>query len=447
VPGVYVAHVGGQSFGAARAQLIERNLDILERLYPGYHRMIADFQREDPLAELRRRLDMVRWRASRGPGPAVLLVTHASGGGVERVIRERGAAIRARGGRPVVLRSVMAREGEARYVHGLCVLERPGAKDLATFPNLRFQLPGELPVLLRLLRGERIERVEIHHLLGHDHAVTHLARRLDVPYDVHVHDYAGVCPRISLVGREGRYCGEPDDPAVCDRCVRAAGSALTEALPVAALRTRTAAELAGAGRVVVPSADTGVRLRRYFPAVRPTVEPLEDDDAYPSILPIPNPPSRIGVIGGIGSEKGYEVLLACARDAAERRLNLHFTVIGHTHDDDRLMETGRVFVTGPYQEAEAIPLIRSHDIHLAWQPSIWPETWCFTLGLAWRAGLMVAAFDLGAPAERIRRTGRGWLLPLGLPPPAINSVFPGLRAPGERNSGSLGAYQRVPNTV
>ena len=34
----------------------------------------------------------------------------------------------------------------------------------------------------------------------------------------------------------------------------------------------------------------------------------------------------------------------------------------------------------------------------------------------------VVAFDLGAQAERIRRTGRGWLLPLGLPPPAINNA-------------------------
>jgi hypothetical protein len=72
-------------------------------------------------------------------------------------------------------------------------------------------------------------------------------------------------------------------------------------------------------------------------------------------------------------------------------------------------------------------LIHAQNIQLAWQPSIWPETWCFTLGLAWRAGLGVAAFDIGAPAERIRRTGRGWLLPLGLPPAAINSAFLGLR--------------------
>jgi glycosyltransferase involved in cell wall biosynthesis len=56
-------------------------------------------------------------------------------------------------------------------------------------------------------------------------------------------------------------------------------------------------------------------------------------------------------------------------------------------------------------------------------PSIFPETWCFTLAEAWRAGLQVAAFDIGAQAERIRETGRGLLLPLGLPPHAINKAL------------------------
>jgi hypothetical protein len=36
-------------------------------------------------------------------------------------------------------------------------------------------------------------------------------------------------------------------------------------------------------------------------------------------------------------------------------------------------------------------------------------------------------FDIGAPAERVRQTGRGWVLPLGLPPGAVNDAL--LRLP------------------
>src|SRR5258705_40073 len=170
---------------------------------------------------------------------------------------------------------------------------------------------------------------------------------------------------------------EPDDPAVCEACVRDAGRYTGEEIGIAALRARSAADLLAARRVVVPSTDAAARLRRHFPATVPEVEPLEDDTAYPVERMLAAPPARIGIIGGIGTQKGYDVVLACARNAAARGLNLHFTVIGLTPDDARLMETGRVFVTGPYQEAEAVQLIRSNGIDVAWQPSIWPETWCF----------------------------------------------------------------------
>ena len=114
---------------------------------------------------------------------------------------------------------------------------------------------------------------------------------------------------------------------------------------------------------------------------------------------------------------------ACARDARKRDLDLTFVVAGTTIDDRRLIETGRVFVTGPYRPDEAVALIRAQDAALALLPSIWPETWCFALTELWRAGLRVAAFDIGAPAERIRQTGRGFLLPLGSSPRAINDAL------------------------
>ena len=50
VPGVFVAHAGAGSFGGAKAQLLERNLAILNRLHPGYDALIAAFRDADPLA-------------------------------------------------------------------------------------------------------------------------------------------------------------------------------------------------------------------------------------------------------------------------------------------------------------------------------------------------------------------------------------------------------------
>ncbi|HST73820.1 MAG TPA: glycosyltransferase, partial [Acetobacteraceae bacterium] len=291
------------------------------------------------------------------------------------------------------------------------------------FPNLRFAVPAELPSLVRLLRRERPLRVEFHHLLGHAPDLMALPNLLGVPYRVSVHDYGWFCPRLVLVGGNGRYCGEPD-VVDCETCVADHGRYMAEEMSVAAVRARSARFLAAAERVEVPSRDVAVRLARYFPELDPAIMPLE---AEPEAVPARRPPRggslRVCVVGAIGVEKGYDVLLGAARDAARRRLPLDFVVVGHTIDDQRLLATDRVFVTGPYRPDEVETLIRAQGADLALLPSVTPETWCFTLTEAWRAGLDVAAFDFGAQAERIRRAGRGWLLPPGINAAALNDAL------------------------
>jgi glycosyltransferase involved in cell wall biosynthesis len=183
--------------------------------------------------------------------------------------------------------------------------------------------------------------------------------------------------------------------------------------------------------VIAPSEDAARRVRRPVPGLAISVEPPEPEpSAGSSPRARPGALVRICIAGAIGVPKGYNVLLAAARDAAERDLSLAFSVVGHTIDDAPLLETGRVFVTGPYAPGEAEELIRAERADLGLLPSVAPETWCFALGELWRAGLDVVAFDLGAQAERIRHTGRGFLLPSGLPAPALNDA---LLATGRRS--------------
>jgi len=121
---------------------------------------------------------------------------------------------------------------------------------------------------------------------------------------------------------------------------------------------------------------------------------------------------RVALIGGIGVHKGYRVLLGCARDARARRLPLEFVVIGHTADDQALLRTGRVFITGRYVEGEAPALLQRECPTLVFLPSVWPETWSYVLDEALAAEIPVVAFDLGAIAERLRAAGTGTLLPV-----------------------------------
>ena len=438
VPSVFVAHVGGHSFGFAKQHLIARNMGVLNQLHPGYDTLIHDFQRTDPLAEHRRRLDLERWKTFRTRARSVLLVTHGRGGGVRRHVAERAAALRAEGLRPILLWPVASRTGGGRD----CVL---GNGPEGGTPNLRFAIPAELDLLARILKADRPLRAEVHHMIGHDHALMDLFRQLAIPYDIVVHDYSWLCPRINLVGPDHRYCGEPE-LAGCDACIADAGPTNDETTSPRALRHRSAAELFGATKVIVPSDDVAARIVRHFPTAQPKVVAWENDETLPPASPAPLAADgirRVCVVGAIGIEKGYDILLACARDAANRNLPLRFHLVGHSCDDARLLATGRVEITGEYPEHEAVALIQRQQAQLAWLPSLWPETWCYTLTQAWQAGLDVLAFDLGTPALRIRRTGRGWIVPLGLAPRGLNTHLLAASS-GPSNSGTQesGAHTR-----
>ena len=177
-------------------------------------------------------------------------------------------------------------------------------------------------MLLRLLRATSPRLIEVHHTLHHPPAILDLIARLGVPYDVHIHDYPWFCPQVSLVGAERRYCGEPSVTG-CEACVADCGRVIDEEIGVAgpARPLRRVPCRGASGRRAIrrrreyacaphfPSSATHGRPaggRRLRSPIRRARKPRDDR-------------CRVCMLGAIGVHKGYDILLACARDAAERR--------------------------------------------------------------------------------------------------------------------------------
>ncbi len=403
---------------AVHVSLARPSSDMLERLHPGYAALMAGFSSLDPLRAARTAYDAKRWEEGRR-GAAVVLVTHDQGGGVERHVSERVATIRALGLRAIVLRPRA----------GFAISD--GMDD--THPNLLF---AGVDALAAFLAADQPCAVELHHIAEHEAGIERLAGTLRVAFDYILHDYAAICPRVTFCAAN-TYCGAPQDSRICDDCIADHGAQIPFSGPVAAWREKHAMLLGAARRVVAPSRDAGERLKRFFGKIEPAVTHWEDDTTWPpAVVKAGASAMNVAVVGGIGVEKGYFVLLACARDAAQRALPLRFTVVGHTIDDRRLLDTGRVFITGPFAEGEALMLLREESPTCGFLPSIWPETWCYALSALWQAGLHVMAFDLGAQAERIRARGGGTLMPPGSLPGVLNDRFlalPGLQESDARN--------------
>lgn len=405
---VFVRHRGGASFGASAGARQRAGLAVLQQRYPGYSQLIAEHVRRDPAFDSRRRLDAARLQHVGAGRPAVLLVTHALGGGTARHVDDLAERLFAAGALPLVLRPGAA----GREVW----LSSPLA---AATPNLRYAAEGNLdPRLVEDLRALDVRLVHLHHLQGlaeHGPAlVRSLVAALGVPLDVTVHDWMWLCPRVDMVDGSERYCGGPG-PEKCRTCLARNGSPFGQPDPVDWRRVHGEL-LETARRVVVPTPDAAARLAQVWPELRLQVLP------HPEVGPPPDDEDRsaaaaadgrvhVALLGAMGLNKGSRVLAELARDAARRRLPLVFHVFGYSDIDAELRRAGPVEISGRYAPQDLPEMVRGAGCRLALFPAVTPETWSYTLSEAWDLGLWPVALDLGALAVRIRSEGHGEVLP------------------------------------
>lgn len=401
---VFAHHWGSASFQGEKAKRVQAALKVMAKRHPRYHQDVDEFIKRDPLAVARRRLDWARMRRMRRQNN-VLIVCHNRGGGTERHVQEDIKRLSAEGFGVYLLRPAHRRPSYATLTH-------PAINAL---PNIPAFALSETEALKDALKDLDIREIHTHSFVDFEtKAPIHLIaviKELKARWEVNLHDYKVICPRINLADENGYYCGEPNYQE-CNNCLAERGSdfAVTD---ICTWRGMHSVVLMTADQVLVPDDDVEMRLQRYFPQIQFSVSPHETIDslniAAQRLWPQPGEALRVVVVGAIGKLKGFDVLLNCARDARLRRLAIQFIVMGYSMND-RLLEEVGVHVTGKYSEAEAVELLSSLKPHLVWLPSLWPETYSYTLSLALQAGYPVMAFDIGAIATRLRKLHRDELL-------------------------------------
>ncbi len=418
---VFVTHFGSVSFGRGRSKRrkMVRALERLKERYPDYEREVGRFIARDPMVAARLRLDAARIRrAARQERPArtVLMVAHDWGGGVEQHVDVMTRALEAEGV------NVFRLQPYEDHATPAVTLRGPRLRNKRhLLPNAeRIAMNQSLDELIEALRLLDVDHVHVHHAGGFGLFATDwiraLPERVGCEYDLTLHDYAPVCPRLHFNLPDGHYCGEPGLDE-CERCIASFGSPIGY-YPMWRWRPGWQPLLDGARRVFCPSRDVADRMARYFPeveyCVRPHPErvPRERHRAPPSSRR-PGEPLRVAVPGAIGEQKGFDLVIECAEDARRRRLPIRFRVVGYTMNDERAEEAG-VEVLGRYRPEEAERVIAEAECDLAFLPSLTPETWCFTLSSVLRAELFPVVFDLGALAERVREAKWGEIVPRAL---------------------------------
>ena len=221
--------------------------------------------------------------------------------------------------------------------------------------------------------------------------VQELSVALGCPYDVILHDYFALCPRIDMITGSLRFC-DAAPPTVCVGCIAAHGSDV-KAVDPHTWRRDFLEFLGGADKVVAPSEDLALRMQPHLPSKPIGVWQPEDDATLPpERMPQlkADEPLRVIILGALNIPKGARVVRSLGLQAASEGAPLTVRVIGPSPETDLLRRAG-VEVTGTFRTADLGKLIAEAAPHVVFLPAIWPETWSFVLTSALNLSLPVVA--------------------------------------------------------
>jgi len=393
---VFVRHTGEVSFAADASGGKAAGLKAVLDRHPDYLDRVHAYIAAKPAAAARRRLDAARLKRLLPQAGAVAFVTHAFSGGVVRHLDDMAAMLAEAGLGAVIL---APRRDDRGGRIGIDL------RDGLDVPNLAgLDVEADFDALAAALASLGVRQIHVHSLVEWPQTALErlplLAGALGVPLDFTFHDYLAVCPRINMIDETGVFCGVHGWRA-CNACENRAAPP-PGAPDIDVWRERYRRFVVAARHLYAPSRDTAERLAGYFPdrliRVMPHVEP--EPPAVPAAAArAPGERLRVAIIGAIGPHKGSALVLAMAEDARARALPLDFVLVGHSDVDAAL--AGLATITGRYSEEAVDGLLAAQRCHVALIPSVWPETYCYTLSIALRNGFPVAVFDLGAQRERL----------------------------------------------
>ena len=173
----------------------------------------------------------------------IVLVMHSWGGGTERHVFEMAKALQC----PTVSVCIMKFCRDPKTVVELSHFGENVSDRVRSY-----SIPDEISKIPEDLSALGMTHMHIHHVVGGGHSVSDclrwIATEAKLQYDITIHDYYLICPRINLVDQRGIYCGEPSVQQ-CEKCVAANGSWLGQ-FSVGLWREQSARLLHGARKIL-----------------------------------------------------------------------------------------------------------------------------------------------------------------------------------------------------
>lgn len=400
VENLFVWHKHGGSFlSEDKKRYIERNSAILEKRYPTYKKDVDIYCAMDPNCQVREyvKMRMIQDNVEQ----FIVVLDHDWGGGAGKYMENRIQSMLDHN--TAVMRIVDNADVGLQMVVYYDEYE-------ATFRV------DQLEDTCSILTGHQVQQVMINELVAYEHIaqvqqfIIGLKKNFKTEITMLCHDFYPVCPSIYLLNDQQKHCFLPANLEECEKCYHNNTNKMNlEYNSIASWRSIWAEFLSQCDHVITFSENTKSYYEQCYPDIHYEVvphqvdyiEPVEKIDKTSDLI-------TIGYIGNMMPSKGSEILIRMAELIEEQGLNARIVVIGpnlSTSANEHLL------IHGKYSRDELPELMKEYQVDIVFIASIWPETFSYTTEEAIKMGMKVAAFDLGAPAERLKKYDKGIIIP------------------------------------
>ena len=272
---------------------------------------------------------------------------------------------------------------------------------------------------IRLMDMLKISKIYVNQLISYPvYKVMSWIRATHIEYEFFIHDFYSICPSYNLLNSHQVYCYAETKVEVCRRCL--SNSAISRYgtlnhIDIQVWRKNFKQFLLDADRVIAPSQSVVDIMQKYYPEIEVEIQGHKVVASIKKTFSkafLQEPILHVAVVGAITISKGSQILYQLVGIITRDDLPIAIHLIGYTdkYRNPYRNATGSFEVLGIYDKNDLGTLLAKCKTGVVLIPSICPETYSYTTSEAMQAGYPVMCFDIGAPAERVRKAQGGWII-------------------------------------
>ena len=284
-------------------------------------------------------------------------------------------------------------------------------------------------IYFKILTKYNIDFIHIMHLIYHSFDLPHVAKKLDIPVVLSMHDFYFLCPFYTLLDENNKYCSGKcsNNNENCYVPWNILEDINSKGF-ISEWREHVLKMFSSIDYFIAPS----YVIKDLFLSIYDNQNILNEENFkviehgrdFPKItkeyfeLPNCNKPIKILCLANnLDVMKGSEVIESIKMNDIDNRLEFHF--LGNCEED--LSKYG--ISHGKYDFDEFYEKIHEIKPSFIGIFSIWPESFCHTLTEAWSCHIPVIGSNIGVVKDRILRNDGGWIIDVNDPKKAYELII------------------------